>query len=173
MLGFVPMHLRKMLLKHGGMVPTPSGSRGLRRGGHHGQGEFLKTAGTKNYAGIKYSLRRNSTGGGLKQQLNHYTSLKMTMMAFFRRLSPALPLAFILIVVIVAVHRLLPPPSSSSLSLSRALFDCCVNGAVIVVIVFVVLIVLIVVIVLTVSSSSPSPSLLQLMYHLIVVLPPS
>ena len=69
-IGIVPMHLRKMPLKHGGMVPTPSGSRGLRRGGHHGQGGFLKTAGTKNYAGIKYSLHRNSSGG-VKQQLNH------------------------------------------------------------------------------------------------------
>ena len=67
----VPMHLRKMPLKHGGMVPTPSGSRGLRRGGHHGQGRFLKTAGTKNYVGIKYSLRRNSKGEGIKQKLNH------------------------------------------------------------------------------------------------------
>ena len=62
-IGVVPIYLRKMPLKHGGMVPTPSGSRGLRRE-HHGQGEFLKMAGTKNYAGIKYSLRRNSRGGG-------------------------------------------------------------------------------------------------------------
>ena len=63
-IGIVPMHLRKMPLKHGGMVPTPSGSRVLRRGGHHGQGGFIETAGTKNYAGIKCSLRRNSMGGG-------------------------------------------------------------------------------------------------------------
>ena len=65
------MHLRKMLLKHMGMVPTPSGSRGLWRGGHHGQGGFIKTAGTKNYVGIKYSLHRNSKGEGIKQKLNH------------------------------------------------------------------------------------------------------
>ncbi len=63
-IGIVPMHLRKMPLKHGGMVATPSGSRGLRRGGHHGQGGVIETAGTKKYAGIKYSLRRNSRGGG-------------------------------------------------------------------------------------------------------------
>ena len=56
-IGIVPMLLRTMPLKHGGMVPTPSGSRGLRRGGHHVQGGFIETAGTKNYAGIKYSLR--------------------------------------------------------------------------------------------------------------------
>ena len=62
-IGIVPMHLEKMLLKYEGVVPTRSGSRGLRRGGHHGQGVFIKIAGTKNYVGIQYSLRRNSKGG--------------------------------------------------------------------------------------------------------------
>jgi hypothetical protein len=52
----VPMHLRMMPLKYGGMALIPSGSRGLRRGGHHGKGEFIKMAGTKIYVGIQYSL---------------------------------------------------------------------------------------------------------------------
>jgi hypothetical protein len=63
-IGIVPMHLRKMPLKYGDMVPNPSGSRGLWRGEHHGQVGFIKLAGTKIYVGIQYSLRRNSIGGG-------------------------------------------------------------------------------------------------------------
>ena len=66
-IGVVPMHLRKMPLKHGGMVSTPNGSRS----GHHGQGGFKKLAGTKNYVGIKYNLHKNSKGEGIKQKLNH------------------------------------------------------------------------------------------------------
>ena len=52
-IGIVPMHLEKMLLKYEGVVPTRSGSRGLWRGGHHGQ-----EGGCKNGANKK--LRRNS-----------------------------------------------------------------------------------------------------------------
>ena len=62
-IGIVHIHLRKMPLKYWGIVPTPSGPWGLWRGGHHGQGVFIKIAGTKNYVGIQYSLRRNSKGG--------------------------------------------------------------------------------------------------------------
>jgi hypothetical protein len=43
-IGIVSMHLEKMLLKYEGVVPTRSGSRGLRRGGHHGPGGFMKMA---------------------------------------------------------------------------------------------------------------------------------
>jgi hypothetical protein len=50
----VSMHLRKMPLKYGGMVPTPSGSRGLRRGGHHDQVGVHKNGGKKIYVGIHY-----------------------------------------------------------------------------------------------------------------------
>jgi len=57
-----------------------------------------------------------------------HTRLEMTMMASFRRLSPALHLTvmtLIVVVVVVLVYRPLPPPSSSSLYLLRSLFDCC------------------------------------------------
>ena len=98
-IGIVPMHLRKMPLKHGGMVPT--GSRGLRRGGHHGQGGFIETAGTKitqelstAYVGIQ--------GEGVKQQFNHINWMKDKTMVL---------LCGCLIVVATIS---LPPPSSPS-----------------------------------------------------------
>ena len=72
-IGIVPM--RKMPLKHGGMVSTPSGSRGLRRGGHHGQGGFVETAGTKTYPGISTAYV-GIQGEGVKQQFNHINSMK-------------------------------------------------------------------------------------------------
>ena len=60
-IGIVPMHLEKILLKYGGVVPTRSVSRGLRRGGHTmGRGGVVKMARTKNYVGIQYGLHRNS-----------------------------------------------------------------------------------------------------------------
>jgi hypothetical protein len=46
-IGIVSMHLRKIPLKHRGMVLIPNVSRGLRRGGHHGWGVH-KNGGNKN-----------------------------------------------------------------------------------------------------------------------------
>jgi hypothetical protein len=100
-IGIVPMHLRKMPLKHGGMVPT--GSRGLRRGGHHGQGGFIETAGKKitqelstAYVGIQ--------GEGVKQQFNHINSMKDKTMVLL-----------CCCLVVDATISLLPPSSPSSL----------------------------------------------------------
>jgi hypothetical protein len=83
------------------MVATPSGSRGLRRGGHHGQGGFIETAGTKNtqelstaYVGIQ--------GEGVKQQFNHINLMKDKTMV----------LLCFCIVVVATIS--LPPPSLPS-----------------------------------------------------------
>jgi hypothetical protein len=46
------MHLRKMLLKYGGMVPTPSGSEGYRETDTMVRGRGHKNCGKKIHVGI-------------------------------------------------------------------------------------------------------------------------
>ena len=41
-MSIVPMHLRKMLLKYWGMVPSQSGPLWLQSIGHHGLGGYLR-----------------------------------------------------------------------------------------------------------------------------------
>jgi hypothetical protein len=77
-MNIVPIHLRKKPLKYWGMVLSQSGPLWLQSVGHHGLGGTCKTAGTKFYLGIRYSVCRNSKGGGLHINLiPFYLIMKM------------------------------------------------------------------------------------------------
>ncbi len=55
-IGIVPMHLRKMPLNYGVMVPIPSWYGGYGETDTMVKGEFIKNGGKKIYVGIHYSL---------------------------------------------------------------------------------------------------------------------
>ena len=63
-IGIAHIHLRKMPLKFWGIVPTPSGPWGLRSDGHHGQGVFIKIAGTKKSRRNLIWATKEFKGGG-------------------------------------------------------------------------------------------------------------
>jgi hypothetical protein len=111
------MQLRKMPLKHGGMVPTPSGSRGLRRGGHHGQGGVHTNGGNKKITQELGTTYVGIQGEGVKQQFNHINSMKdktMVLLCCCLVVVATISLLATVVDLIVVLLRSRPRPRTSS-----------------------------------------------------------